>query len=46
MGPGPFTVFAPDDDSFGDACRSLGTTKIDLPNLASLPAIIKSEHSH
>jgi uncharacterized surface protein with fasciclin (FAS1) repeats len=30
MGPGPFTLFAPDDDAFGDAVKSLGATKMTL----------------
>lgn len=39
MSPGPFTLFAPNDDAFGDACKALGTTKLglrDLPNLAEI----------
>jgi uncharacterized surface protein with fasciclin (FAS1) repeats len=31
-----------DDDTFGDACKALGTTKMELKNLASLPDIIKN----
>ena len=38
-GPGPFTVFAPDDDAFIAVCKKLGVTKLalmDLPNLADI----------
>ena len=31
-----------DDDTFGDACKALGTTKMELKNLAALPDIIKN----
>eukprot|EP00887_Chlorella_sp_A99_P001279 scaffold14.g1279.t1 len=41
-GTGPFTLFAPDDDAFGDACRALGTTKMELVDLESLPEIVKN----
>jgi uncharacterized surface protein with fasciclin (FAS1) repeats len=41
-GAGPFTLFAPDDDAFGDACRALGTTKMNLLTLESLPGIVKN----
>lgn len=41
MGPGPFTIFAPNDDAFGDAARALGVTKMELLNLPNLPDILK-----
>ena len=42
MGAGPFTLFAPNDDAFADACKALGTTKIELRNLPALPDILKN----
>ena len=41
-GTGPFTVFAANDDVFGDALKSLGTTKLELLNLPALPTILKN----
>jgi uncharacterized surface protein with fasciclin (FAS1) repeats len=41
-GAGPFTVFAPSDDTFGDALKSLGTTKLELLTLPALPDILKN----
>lgn len=40
-GPGPFTVFAPDDDAFGAACKQLGVSKLELMSLPNLPEILK-----
>jgi uncharacterized surface protein with fasciclin (FAS1) repeats len=41
-GAGPFTVFAPNDDVFGDALKALGTTKLELLSLPALPDILKN----
>lgn len=37
MSPGPFTLFAPNDDAFADAVKALGTTKLGLRDLPNLP---------
>ena len=41
MGPGPFTVFAPDDDAFVAVAKKLGTTRLGLLELPNLGDILK-----
>ena len=41
LGPGPFTLFAPDDDAFADAARALKITKLELLALPNLADILK-----
>ena len=41
MAPGPFTVFAPNDDAFVEVIKALKTTKLGLMELANLGDILK-----
>ena len=41
MGPGPLTVFAPNDDAFTEVIKALGTTKLGLMALPNLADILK-----
>jgi len=41
-GPGPFTMFAPDDDAFAAAAKKLGVTKLELMNLPTLGDVLKN----
>lgn len=41
MGPGPFTVFAPDDDAMAALAKKLGCSKIELLSRPELPDILK-----
>jgi len=38
---GPFTIFAVQDDSWSDAAKKLGTTKMELMNLPNFNDIVK-----
>ena len=40
-GPGPITVFCPNDDAFVELAQKLGTTKMDLMSHQALPNIVK-----
>lgn len=40
-GPGPFTLFAPNDDAFSDAARALKISKLELMALPNLADILK-----
>lgn len=40
-GPGPFTVFAPDDDALSAACKKLKISKMELMTLPNLADILK-----
>lgn len=40
-GPGPFTLFAPNDDAFIAATKKLGITKLELMSLPNLGEILK-----
>jgi uncharacterized surface protein with fasciclin (FAS1) repeats len=41
MAPGPYTVFAPNDDAFVEVIKALKTTKLGLMELANLGDILK-----
>ncbi len=41
MGPGPFTVFAPDDEAMAALAKKLGCSKIELLSRPELPDILK-----
>ncbi len=40
MGPGPFTLFAPNDDAFAAAAKKMGKTKMELQTLPGMKDIL------